>query len=378
MDMDLKDILMGQDLLDGLTDEQLDVVVSVAKVVEMGEKERVIQEGDRDDTIFFMVSGEVELKKQTEDRTSEFSIGVHKGENVFGEMSFLEDEPRSASIETIWESEFITVSKADLEAAAGSMLRDIMLAITTNIAQLATRRLRDTNIKYVASLEEEVRHLTERTEFGRMFIATLVLLGLAIIVNHVMGKETMPIDSQSMDFNWVLFVVFVLPISIVILKSKYTFAVFGVTLKGWQDTLIESLVIIITLFALGLFGGLCYEMLTDTKVIKGFPMDVFSKGSTYLSLGAYLVHAFIQELLARGCFQNSLYRFFYPHASYLSIFLTSFLFGALHIHLGLTAVMVTFASGILFGAIYRRHQNLLGVTIVHFVLGSTAFLMGII
>ena len=45
---------------------------------------------------------------------------------------------------------------------------------------------------------------------------------------------------------------------------------------------------------------------------------------------------------------------------------------------GLGAIAVTFVSGIGFGWMYRRHGNLVGVSVLHSVAGLAAFAFGVI
>ena len=61
-----------------------------------------------------------------------------------------------------------------------------------------------------------------------------------------------------------------------------------------------------------------------------------------------------------------------------TVILTSTMFGVFHIHFGLPAIIVTIASCIIFGLFYLRHQNIVGVTLLHFMLGACALSIGLL
>ena len=58
--------------------------------------------------------------------------------------------------------------------------------------------------------------------------------------------------------------------------------------------------------------------------------------------------------------------------------LTSMMFGVFHIHFGLAAFAVTIISCIIFGLFYLRHENIVGVTLLHFFLGVGALSIGLL
>jgi membrane protease YdiL (CAAX protease family) len=83
----------------------------------------------------------------------------------------------------------------------------------------------------------------------------------------------------------------------------------------------------------------------------------------------YLLHSYIQELAARGIMQNTMQRFLRDEHGVRSIMVLSLAFGVMHTHLGLTMVLSSTVASVCFGFFYRRHRNLIGVTIVHYITG---------
>ena len=96
------------------------------------------------------------------------------------------------------------------------------------------------------------------------------------------------------------------------------------------------------------------------------------------ALPGYLLHSFLQEVVARGFMQSSIQRFLNDRRGVRTVILTSTMFGVFHIHFGLPAIIVTIASCIIFGLFYLRHQYIVGVTLLHFMLGACAFSIGLL
>lgn len=61
-----------------------------------------------------------------------------------------------------------------------------------------------------------------------------------------------------------------------------------------------------------------------------------------------------------------------------TIFGAAVIFGMFHSHFGLAAIIITFFSGLFFGYLFLRQQNLLGVTLVHWLLGLLAYTLNLI
>ena len=76
--------------------------------------------------------------------------------------------------------------------------------------------------------------------------------------------------------------------------------------------------------------------------------------------------------------QSLLARVFNDRQGALSVTLSALMFGLAHAIYGWGAIGLTFLSGMAFGALYRRHGNLIGVTVLHTILGMAAFASGLI
>lgn len=129
------------------------------------------------------------------------------------------------------------------------------------------------------------------------------------------------------------------------------------------------------------FAGLCaakyVAQLYDPTIFateRGF-FDIY-RFNLYQVL--YLFTAFIQEFIARSALQSNLKRIAIKNKSAYSIIQTSIIFAMFHIEYGFFFMIGAAVLGGLLGIMFDRQKSLLGVWIVHWFLGVTAYLLGII
>lgn len=93
----------------------------------------------------------------------------------------------------------------------------------------------------------------------------------------------------------------------------------------------------------------------------------------------YIFTAGIQEFLARSVMQGNLKRITVGnHTGALSIFLSSLIFAALHIHFGFLFMVGAAILAGLEGILYEKQKNIFGVWIVHWVFGVSGTLLCLI
>ena len=138
-------------LLQDLGDYEIDQVLKRTQSRRFFAGEVIIQEGKPGDSMFIMVSGEVEITKQLtlvldEDTPKERVMTRLKAEDgvYFGEMSLLEDAPRSATVTASTDGlllEFFQKDFLDLIHHNPSMGVKLVL----RLAQLLSQHLRKSN-----------------------------------------------------------------------------------------------------------------------------------------------------------------------------------------------------------------------------------------
>ena len=121
----------------GVPDEGLAIFARAAEAVEIDPGKVVYDEGERGDALYVVVAGELEvLRGQDHTHLSDLVPG-----EVFGEMSFVDMQPRSATVRarvasTLWRWPYKTlheIRKSDLKA---------FTLLYMNLAREISRRLR--------------------------------------------------------------------------------------------------------------------------------------------------------------------------------------------------------------------------------------------
>ena len=151
---------------------------------------------------------------------------------------------------------------------------------------------------------------------------------------------------------------------------------------GLQTANLKPILITDSLIAL---GGVVLVVLLKVVMLRVVP-GYFKPGAPFWDWSAanfsdymYPLTVVFQEFLARSVMQESLYRIFTgKHQAFLSVLVSSLMFGALHIAYGLPLML---GASILLGALgtlYHKQRSIWGLAIVHYVLGEAVTYLGLI
>lgn len=138
-------------LLQDLEDHEIEQVLKRTQPRSFFAGEVIIQEGKQGDSMYIMVSGEVEITKQLtlvldEDTPKERVMIRLKAEDgvYFGEMSLLEDAPRSATVTASTDGLLLELFQKDfLDLIQHNPFMGVKLLL--RLAQLLSQHLRKTN-----------------------------------------------------------------------------------------------------------------------------------------------------------------------------------------------------------------------------------------
>jgi CRP/FNR family transcriptional regulator len=122
-----------------LADEELARVADVAGTRRFEADEVIFREGDASNTFYVIRSGHARAVRENPDGRS-ITLARFGPGDMFGELAMLDDERRSATVETIEETEVIAILGPDMRR----LLRehpDISVKLITSLG----RRLRETN-----------------------------------------------------------------------------------------------------------------------------------------------------------------------------------------------------------------------------------------
>ena len=328
----------------------------------------IMAEGDRTDSLYLIESGSVTVFRAFGTDGAERVITNLGQGATLGEMALLDGQPRSASARAATDCRLYEVDPSKILALPNG--EQALGAIRSNLAIAVTNRMRTQTDKYVAAVEREMTAIKERQHFGRFFLYVLGVMTIGMLVNDILAKQILKVNIFTPTFAWVYLLIILIPTSMVIWRMKIPLRDLGVTTIGMRKSILEGCVLSAATVALAFAVAWALRV---TGLHTGTPVPA-ELGPT----AGYFFHSVLQELIARGLLQSSFQRFLDDRRGWQSVLLSSTLFGVFHIHFGFAAVVVTILSGLLFGAVYLRHRNLAGVSILHFFAGGAAFWSGLI
>ena len=202
-------------------------------------------------------------------------------------------------------------------------------------------------------------------------VTACVCLYLLLLSTLAFLKIDVPVKALTQVINGMVCVFSV----IIYKKTDFTVDELGLKIRNCRQTLVSSLGISALAVIL-----LMAAKLVVLKVSPGF----FASDAPFwnwdiglYSWCSYIFTCIIQEFLARSMIYGSIKKMFDgKHSAMAGILLSALLFGAVHIAHGfmyMVAAMVLLGS---LGGLYEKHQNIWGVTMIHFILGQTACCLG--
>jgi len=117
MDKNRMEMLRKIPFFQGLKDEVMEKICNLATEREVAEGEVLFEQGDPGDSMYIVLSGEGIVLKTIEDEGEkrEKSLGFVEKDDLFGEMAFFDDQPRSATIKASTDMKLLRLGKEDLE-----------------------------------------------------------------------------------------------------------------------------------------------------------------------------------------------------------------------------------------------------------------------
>ncbi|MCX8022749.1 MAG: Crp/Fnr family transcriptional regulator [Syntrophorhabdaceae bacterium] len=149
-------------LFSSLKDSEIESIAEIAALKSYPKGATVFQEGESGDALFIILKGKVKVSLLDEDGR-EYILDTLGKEGFFGELSLIDELPRSANVFTLEDSEFLIIRRANFI----KLLLE-KPSITIKIMQTLSKRLRsaDERIKGLAFLSVENRVLKYLMEVG--------------------------------------------------------------------------------------------------------------------------------------------------------------------------------------------------------------------
>jgi CRP-like cAMP-binding protein len=371
--------LRRQDLTATLNEIELLALVSAAELRRYAAGDVVLREGENAGALFLLLRGQLKVSKDVKylpdpdnDLPDEQTLSWLNEGTLVGEVSFVDGEPASATVRACGPCDMLVVTRESLRDASGKA-PTLENRVVAGVARILGRRLRNINTRHAEEAHSK-RHLTNlRKQFTLFFVITLALFGIASTVQKLINAGLPPL--WQMLYSWAFLLLTFTPIAWFVWRLRLPAAAWGLSLYKARRSVVESL-------AAGVGMGAVAVGWRLISKAPGAPMFAWTSlvHHTTVELGifffAYGPHCFLQELIGRGVIQGSLARFLPEFRPEVPVLLTSVLFGIFHLYVSASFAVVTFGVSVIFGLLYRRHGTLLGVTILHYLIGVLSMALG--
>lgn len=140
-------ILRQERFFDDLTEAELEVIAKITSQKSFKLGETIFKEAEEGQSLYVIQNGEVKASVSAPNGET-FTLTLLKGGDIFGQMSFVDGRPRSATIMAISEVETLVIDKADFEAIIDDhprLIHKFMGKIVLNVHSI----LRGMNSRYM-------------------------------------------------------------------------------------------------------------------------------------------------------------------------------------------------------------------------------------
>lgn len=332
--------------------------------------EIIICEGDEADSLFIIDQGHADVISES---SGGVLIGQLQAGDFFGEVAILTGKTRTATIAAKTSMRVFELAREDL-----NQLTEAYPHIVGTLLQKLYDRLKISYLSLEERNEELQQMVNMRMELASLFTSVVLLITFYTFILGFLNADFIGQHLTTQSYYLISRLIEISTLVVVfkiIADSSLSWRDFGLNTDGAKKSIIEALFISVLIMV-----ALC---LLKYVAIKAYPEIIADKQIlslqyfdwTYLT---YLVVAPLQEFITRGVVQSTLQRLLVgPYSWVSSIMITSFLFGSLHlfssIYLGLAALLTSW----LWGWMYYRHKNLIGVSLSHFLIGNFTGFLGL-
>ncbi len=104
-------------VLEGLSEEEWQMIIRSAQTIPFDKEDILLKEGERDDAVYIVVSGQVEVISGSAFKRVKRLAVIEEG-SVFGEVAFFDNKPRSASVRAICAGQVLRLSRKSFDKIA--------------------------------------------------------------------------------------------------------------------------------------------------------------------------------------------------------------------------------------------------------------------
>lgn len=352
----LLELLKKQALLEGLTEKQILHIQELSTQEQFSPNDIIFREGDESSDVFLLLEGEVTVLKWDKEHLCQVPLDRIGKQKMFGEMSFVNDSPRSATIQAVKPTTVIKLSKNKIETHV-----DILEKIIGNIVNNVMENLKNSNNALLVSLRQNQSSLKKQLNFGHFQFFAYLMLSLIMWICSILITPIPPY------LPWLLATFVAVTM---IINKGLPWDYFGWNLKHWGSVISTALFYVL----ISVFLGIALIQMGEYFKL-GFEGDLRLRVAP-LNAWPYLAfHTFLQEFIARGVLQSMLQKFLADEKGYKSVFLNATWLFVISLPAGILSAMNIFFISIPLGIIFARQKTILGVFLIHFLLIATGLLL---
>lgn len=358
------EFLRKQTLIKGITDEELSYLVDMAEFSVAQPNEVIFPEGDHSSELYFIYKGEVSITKIDRKNGNEYTLNILKERDFFGDLAFLDGEPRSSTVKANCETFLLKISKESSYAQSAEMV-SIYNKIMKNIAKINLFRIRETNQFYIDQIGNEVRGLKQALISGKLCIVGLLLFWAC---QMIAGKIQDPLLQP-------LLLMTVVPLSLIVIinQSIGSLSHYGLTTQDWKKNIKPgiglSLILIIIVAALILIGRLMHLIYPNIGAFQLTPLKLSP------TLFLFPFYAYVMEFILRGVIQTSLKDFLQDESPKKAILYTALIIACLNLPIGIGWAFCAFVLNCFLGYLYHDYPQLVGNACLHTTIGLILVLL---
>lgn len=375
-------IMRESALFAAMTDDDLRNMLPCSQTLDFQDQDIIISEGQLDQSVYLILEGSVDVIKFDAQAQQDFKVvSLGRGE-IFGEISLLGSEGRTATIRANGSARMLTFNRYDLAQCLEQAQRPHLLnGLLRNSTHILVQRLVDTNRLTLEAMRQELALSVQRTAMAQFIVlTTFATVAYSFISAFLLNFSDNTLVADI--FNNVLIVGLSVIFVSLIYYSPYPLRSFGFTQpQSWLAEIIETLLWSLGLIVVAIAGKWVVMQLdpafSDIPLLILDPQTAGVDDLLIFSNLALLIYALLvpfQEIIVRGALQSSLAEFFADMRGkhLLAILLSNGLFAMAHLHVSLIFATLTFFAGLAWGVQYARRRNLIGITVSHIIVGVFA------
>jgi len=352
-----------------LSQKEIQLLESKMHPVQLVKGEILFEEESTDNEIFFIQKGKLEILKKGH------RLALLKDGDFVGEIAaILENVPRTAGVRAIEPCFLFKLSLKDLKEVS-KQHPNLYTKVIANLSKSVVKRLKLSSEAQISEINKRLVLAEMRISMGRFLIYLLSVVVSFFFILKILYSFQVGFEITSF-FTIPLIVFFCIFVGLLIKHSPYPAREYGLTLRNWKKSLVESLLFTIPILVFILFvkwillktsPAFSDKSLFRITVLINQPISLLAWIA--MTIG-YVFSAPLQEVLARGCLQGMLEKFLVQkNRRFLAILFSNLIFSSLHFEFPIQIVVFVFFVGLFWGWLYSRHHTLIGVSISHFIIG---------